>query len=136
MNTIDIYLSNTVFISLWHIFTSYFQKTLILRLIFWHSPLGIYIKIQYIHYDEILDSEIYACVCKWLAHWKSPQCWAWGQEEKRTSEDERVEQHHGCNKHELGQTSGDGGEQRGLACCRPWGGKESDTTGWLNNNTG
>ena len=64
MNTIDIYISNTVFISLWHIiFNSYFQKTVILRLVFWHCPLGIYIKIQYINYDEILDSEIYVCVC-------------------------------------------------------------------------
>ena len=42
--------------------------------------------------------------------------------------------HHWCNGHELGQTSGDGEEQRGLACCSPWGCKESDMTGWLNNN--
>ena len=40
-----------------------------------------------------------------------------------------VEQHHQCNKHELGQMSGDGEEQGGVACCRPWGGKESDMTG-------
>ena len=42
--------------------------------------------------------------------------------------------HHCCNGHELGQTSGDGEGQRGLACCSPWGPKESDTTGRLNNN--
>ena len=43
-------------------------------------------------------------------------------------------QHHQCNEHELGQTPGDGEEQRGLACCSPWGRKELDTTGRLNNN--
>ena len=36
--------------------------------------------------------------------------------------------------HELGQTLGDGEGQRGLACCSPWGRKESDTTERLNNN--
>ena len=36
--------------------------------------------------------------------------------------------------HELGQTSGDGEGQRGLACCSPWGRKELDVTGRLNNN--
>ena len=38
-------------------------------------------------------------------------------------------QHHRCNERELGQTPGDGEEYGGLTCCRPWGGKESDTTG-------
>ena len=40
-----------------------------------------------------------------------------------------------CKEHELGQTPGDGEEQGGLVCCRPWGYEESDTTGQLNNNT-
>ena len=39
-----------------------------------------------------------------------------------------------CNGHELGQTLGDGKGQGGLACCSPWGCKESDTTGQLNDN--
>ena len=39
---------------------------------------------------------------------------------------------HRCNEHELGQTHGEG--QGGLACCSPWGHRESDTTGQLNNN--
>ena len=43
--------------------------------------------------------------------------------------------HHQCNGHELGQTLGDGEGQGGLECCSPWGRKESDTTGQLNNNT-
>ena len=38
------------------------------------------------------------------------------------------------NEHELGQTSGDGEGQEGLACCSPWGRKESDMTERLNNN--
>ena len=42
--------------------------------------------------------------------------------------------HHRCNEYELGQTPGDGEGQGGLACCSPWGQKESDTTGQLNNN--
>ena len=52
----------------------------------------------------------------------------WGQE-KRASEDELAGWHHLCNGHELGQNSGDGEGQRGLACPSPWGWKESDTTG-------
>ena len=57
----------------------------------------------------------------------------WGQE-KRSSEDEMTGWHHWCNGHELGKISGDGEGQGGLACCSLWGQKESDMTGWLNNN--
>ena len=32
----------------------------------------------------------------------------WGQKEKKSSENEMAGQHHWCNGHELGQTSGDG----------------------------
>ena len=49
------------------------------------------------------------------------------------SEDETVGWHHRCNGHELGQTSDVEG-QGGLACCSPWGCKELDMTGQLNNN--
>ena len=45
----------------------------------------------------------------------------WGHKEKRASEDEMAEWHHWCNGHDLGQTSGDNGRQRGLVCCSPWG---------------
>ena len=41
--------------------------------------------------------------------------------------------YHYYDGHELGQILGNGKGQRGLACCRPWGHKESDTTGQLNN---
>ena len=50
------------------------------------------------------------------------------QEEKRVSEDEMGGWHHQCNGHELGQTSEDGEEHGGLACCSPQDYKESDTT--------
>ena len=39
-----------------------------------------------------------------------------------------------CNGHKLGQTPGDSEGQGGLACCSPWGRKELDTTGRLNND--
>ena len=39
--------------------------------------------------------------------------------------------HHQYNGHELGQTAGDGEGQGCLACCHPWGHKESDRTGLL-----
>ena len=41
--------------------------------------------------------------------------------------------HHQCNGHELGQTSGGGEGQGGPACFHPWGLKESDMIGQLNN---
>ena len=57
----------------------------------------------------------------------------WGQEGKWTTEDEMAGWYHWCNKHELGKTPGDGEWQGGLACWSPWGPKESDMTGRLNN---
>ena len=42
--------------------------------------------------------------------------------------------HHGLNGHEFEQTLEDSEEQGSLACCSPWGLKESDTTEPLNNN--
>ena len=59
----------------------------------------------------------------------------WGQEEKGAAENGMVRWHHLCNGHELGQTSGDGEEQGGVACCSPWGHKEWDTTGQLDTTT-
>ena len=47
---------------------------------------------------------------------------------------EMVGRHHWLNGHELEQTLGDGEGQGSLACCSPWGCKESDMTEWLNNN--
>ena len=58
----------------------------------------------------------------------------WRQEEKGTTEDEMVGWHHRLNGHEFEQVLGDGEEQGNLACCSPWGHKESDMTERLNHN--
>ena len=58
----------------------------------------------------------------------------WRQEEKGTTEDEMVGWHHWLDRHEFEQALGDGEGQGGLACCSPWGHKESDMTEWLNIN--
>ena len=44
------------------------------------------------------------------------------------TEDEMVGWHHRLNGHEFGQAPGDGYGQGSLACCSPWGHKESNTT--------
>ena len=56
----------------------------------------------------------------------------WGQEEKWTTEDEMVGWHHRLDGHEFEQTLGDCEGQGSLACCSPWGRKESNTTEQLN----
>ena len=42
------------------------------------------------------------------------------------TEDEMVGWHHQLNGHESEQILGDSEEQGSLACCHPWGHKESD----------
>ena len=44
------------------------------------------------------------------------------------TEDEMVGWHHQLNGHEFEQAPGVGDGQEGLACCSPWGRKESDMT--------
>ena len=56
----------------------------------------------------------------------------WRQEEKGRAEDELIGWHPRLDGHEFEQALGVGDGQGSLACCSPWGGKESDTTGWLN----
>ena len=56
----------------------------------------------------------------------------WRQEEKGMSENEMVGWHHWLDGHEFEQAVGVGDGQGSLACCSPWGSKESDTTEWLN----
>ena len=63
------------------------------------------------------------------AKWKDPDTgkdWRW--KEKRTTEDEMAGWHHRLNGDESEWTLGDGDGQGGLACCSPWGRKESDMT--------
>ena len=50
------------------------------------------------------------------------------------TEDETVGWHHQLNGHEFQQALGVGDGQGSLACCSPWGCKESDMTVQLNNN--
>ena len=71
-------------------------------------------------------------VKNWLI-WKDPDARKdWRREEKGMTEDEMVGWHHWLNWHEVEQTPGVGDGQGSLACCSPWGYKESDTTEWLN----
>ena len=56
----------------------------------------------------------------------------WRQEEKGMTEEEIVGCHHWLNEHKFEQAPGFGDAQGSLACCSPWGCKESDTTERLN----
>ena len=56
----------------------------------------------------------------------------WRQEEKGTTEDEMAGWQHWLDRHEFEWTPGVGDGQGGLACCKPWGHKELDTTEQLN----
>ena len=51
-----------------------------------------------------------------------------GKEKKRVTEDEMVGWHHQPSGHEFEQTLGDSEGWGSLACCCPWGRKESDMT--------
>ena len=57
----------------------------------------------------------------------------WRREEKGKTEDEMVGWHHWLDGHEFEKAPGVGEGQGSLACCSPWGCKESDTTDQLNN---
>ena len=50
------------------------------------------------------------------------------------TEGETVGWHLCLDGHGFEQTPGDGDGQGGLACCSPWGHKESDITAQLNNS--
>ena len=56
----------------------------------------------------------------------------WRQEEKGMTEDEMAEWHHWLYGHKFEQAPGVGDGQESVACCSPWGRKESDMTKWLN----
>ena len=59
---------------------------------------------------------------------------SWGQEEKEATEGDKVGWHHQLNGHVSEQAPGDSEGQGSLACCNPWGRKESDMAERLNNN--
>ena len=56
----------------------------------------------------------------------------WRQEVKEMTEDKMVGWHHQLVGHEFEHTLGVGDGQGSLACCSPWGRKESDTSKSLN----
>ena len=70
-------------------------------------------------------------VNNWLIR-KDPDAGKDWRQEKGTTEDEMVGWHHQLDGHEFEQTLGVGDGQGSLVCCNPWGGKEPDTTEWLN----
>ena len=55
----------------------------------------------------------------------------WRQEEKGTTEDKMVGWHHALNGHWFEQAPGVGDGQESLACCSPWGCKESTELYWF-----
>ena len=70
-------------------------------------------------------------VKSWLIG-KDPNAGKDWRKEKGTTEDEMVGWHHRLNGHEFEQAPGVGEGQGSLACCSPWGHKESDMIVWLN----
>ena len=54
------------------------------------------------------------------------------QEEKRMAENKMIGWHHRLDGHDFEQAPGIADGQGSLACCSPWGHKESDMTEQLN----
>ena len=76
-----------------------------------------------------------------LSHQGSPQmCLGrhaekdWRHEETGAAQDEMAGWHHRFDGHEFEQIPGDSEGWGSLACCSPWGHKESDVTERLNSN--
>ena len=85
---------------------------------------GLMLKLKLQYFGHLMQS--------WLIG-KDPDAGrGWGQEEKGMTEDEMAGWHHRLDGHEFEQTPGVGDGQGGLACCSPWGRKESDMTEWVN----
>ena len=64
--------------------------------------------------------------------WKDPDARKDWRQEKGMTEEEMVGWHHWLSGHEFEQLWGDSEGQGRLACCSPWGRKESDMTERLN----
>ena len=75
------------------------------------------------------NSNTLATWCEELTHWKRPWCWerlrAGGEGDVRGWDGWMASLTHG---HEFESSPGAGAGQGGLACCSPWGHKESDRT--------
>ena len=59
---------------------------------------------------------------------KDPDSGKDSRQEEKGRQDKMVGWHHQLSGHEFGQSLGDGEGQGDLACCNPWGHKESDGT--------
>ena len=89
------------------------------------SLVGLMFKLKLQYFGHLMRTD-------WLI-WKDPDAGKdWMQEEKGPTEDEMVGWHHWLDGHEFEQALGVGDGQGGLACCSPWGRKESDMTELLN----
>ena len=71
-------------------------------------------------------------VKNWLTGKDSDAGKDWRREEEGMTEDEVVGWHLWLDGHEFEQALGVDDGQGSLACCRPWGCRELDTTEWLN----
>ena len=79
------------------------------------------------------NSSTLATSCEDLTHWKRLWCWeGLGAGREGATEDEMARWHYQLDGLEFEWTPGVGDGQGGLACCDPWGHKESDTTEQLN----
>ena len=89
-----------------------------------------------IHWKDLCWSWSSNTLATWWKNWiigKDPDAGKdWRQEEKGTTEDEMVGWHHWLNGHDFEQALGVGDVQGSLACCSPWGHRESDMTERLN----
>ena len=72
--------------------------------------------------------------CKELTHCKRPWCWERLKVGGEGNDKGRNGWMASLNGHEFEQSPGHGEWQGNLACCSPWGHKESDMTEHLNNN--
>ena len=72
------------------------------------------------------SSNTLATWCEELTHWKRPWCWERSKVGgEGTTDDEMVGWHHWLDRHEFESAPGVGDGQGSLACCSPWGHKES-----------
>jgi len=84
-------------------------------------------------FTERTDAEaeapiLWPCDLKSQLTGKDPDAGQDRRQEKGMIEDEMVRWHYQLNGHEFEQAPGDGEGQGSLACCSPWGRKESDWT--------
>ena len=82
--------------------------------------------------DVEAETNTFETWCKEPTHWKRP--WCWERLRARGEGGDRGWDGWMASPTEFEQTPGDREGQGSLACCSPWGCKQSDMTEWLNNN--